>query len=413
MASEDHYDEDALMAEALALSTGAAAPSAPAASGTTGSASTAEQDAADYAAAEKALADADDAAPQIHMQNVGETAEWEEEMVPVPVNNEFLEQLIEMGVTDVRGRKALVHGGSVEGALTWLAEHQDDADIDQPYMVRKQDTLPKPVLTAEEKQARVEAMKDKIKQRREERAKQERAEEIRREKERRERGQRMDETLEERQRMQRKRELEKAKREKEEEAKERARLRAEIARDKELRRKNNGVLPSVLGVEGYNPPIIQYNQPAGEAAPATGAPAPSSSSTTTPKPAVASAAAAAPAAADVSPEAKIEQAIGMISRYRTGGDGGQALKLLLTFVKNIVEHPDDPKYRSINPESAAFKSKLASLVGPSQFFKYAGFERDNFDGKLKYTGAADSPVLLFAHRKLVEADALYQQQNPA
>lgn len=406
MASEDHYDEDAMMAEALALSTGAA-PSAPAAA--TGSASTAEQDAADYAAAEKALADADEAAPQIHMHNVGESAEWEEEMVPVPVNNEFLEQLIEMGVTDVRGRKALVHGGSVEGALTWLAEHQDDADIDQPYMVRKKDTLPKPVLTEEEKQARVEAMKDKIKQRREERAKQERAEEIRREKERRERGQKMDETLEERQRMQRKRELEKAKREKEEEAKERARLRAEIARDKELRRKNNGVLPSVLGVEGYNPPIIQYNQPGGEA-PAAGAPAPSSS-TVTPKPAAAPVA-AAPAAAEVSPEAKIEQAIGMISRYRTGGDGGQALKLLLTFVKNIVEHPDDPKYRSINPESAAFKNKLASLVGPSQFFKYAGFERDNFDGKLKYSGAADHPVLLFAHRKLVEADALYQQQNP-
>jgi hypothetical protein len=410
MSSEDHYDEDAMMAEALALSSGAA-PSAPAAAGTTGSASTAEQDAADYAAAEKALADADDAAPQIHMHNVGESADWEEEMVPVPVNNEFLEQLIEMGVTDVRGRKALVHGGSVEGALTWLSEHQDDADIDQPYMVRKKDTLPKPVLTEEEKLARVEAMKDKIKQRREERAKQERAEEIRREKDRRERGQRMDETLEERQRQQRKRDLDKAKREKEEEAKERARLRAEIARDKEMRRKNNGVLPSVLGVEGYNPPIIQYNQPGGDA-PAAGAPAPSSS-TATPKPAVAAAPAApASAAAAVSPEAKIEQAIGMISRYRTAGDGGQALKLLLTFVKNIVEHPDDPKYRSINPESAAFKSKLASLVGPPQFFKYAGFERDNFDGKLKYAGAADHPVLLFAHRKLVEADALYQQQNP-
>ena len=30
-------------------------------------------------------------------------------------------------------------------------------------------------------------------------------------------------------------------------------------------------------------------------------------------------------------------------RYRTGGDGGNALKLLLTFVKNVVDHPDDVK----------------------------------------------------------------------
>lgn len=33
-------------------------------------------------------------------------------------------------------------------------------------------------------------------------------------------------------------------------AKERLRLRAEIARDKELRKANKGVLPSVLGVDG-------------------------------------------------------------------------------------------------------------------------------------------------------------------
>lgn len=48
-------------------------------------------------------------------------------------------------------------------------------------------------------------------------------------------------------------------------AKERQRLRAEIAADKERRRANNGVLPSVLGVDGYNPSIIQYDVPADKA----------------------------------------------------------------------------------------------------------------------------------------------------
>ena len=38
-------------------------------------------------------------------------------------------------------------------------------------------------------------------------------------------------------------------------------MRAEIARDKEARRANKGVLPSVLGVDGYNPSAPQYDIP--------------------------------------------------------------------------------------------------------------------------------------------------------
>ena len=48
---------------------------------------------------------------------------------------ELLAELMEMGFNDVRARKGLVHGTSLDGALAWLSEHQDDADIDQPYMV--------------------------------------------------------------------------------------------------------------------------------------------------------------------------------------------------------------------------------------------------------------------------------------
>ena len=62
-------------------------------------------------------------------------SEWEEEMVPVPVDSALLSDLMEMGFSDVRARKGLVHGNSLDGALAWLSEHQDDADIDQPYMV--------------------------------------------------------------------------------------------------------------------------------------------------------------------------------------------------------------------------------------------------------------------------------------
>ena len=81
-------------------------------------------------------------------------------------------------------------------------------------MVRKADTLPKPQLTEEEKAARMQAIKDRVKQRREEKERIEKAEAIKREKERRERDQKMAETQEERQRMLRKREAERQAREK-------------------------------------------------------------------------------------------------------------------------------------------------------------------------------------------------------
>jgi len=144
-------------------------------------------------------------------------------------------------------------------------------------------------------------------------------------------------------------------------AKERLRLRAEIAADKERRRANNGVLPSVLGVDGYNPSIIQYDVPATGTAAAAPAPAmePASvpakrvsevSVSPTPAPAAAkvpptkkATPASAAAVSTQTPEQRIDNAIQTIMRYRTGGDGGAALKLLLTFVRNVAENPTELK----------------------------------------------------------------------
>ena len=51
----------------------------------------------------------------------------------------------------------------------------------------------------------------------------------------------------------------------------------------------------------------------------------------------------ASAPSNLSPEQRVDQAISTIMKYRTAGDGGQALKLLLTFVKNIAENPEETK----------------------------------------------------------------------
>ncbi len=421
--AQGESEEEAALAQAMAISLAESQP-ASAQSKTSVSAS---QEAADYAAAKQELArieEGEEAAPEIHIApRNGE--EWEEEMVPVPVSEELLSELLDMGFSDTRARKGLVHGKTVDGALSWIDEHQEDADIDQPYMVRKVDTLPRPVLSAEEKARRLEEIKDMIKTRREERAKHEKVEEIRREKERRERGQKMDETLEERQRLQRKREAERLKKEKDDAAKERARLKAEIARDKEIRRANKGVMPSVLGVGGYNPSAIQYDQPGAAAAAAIHSAAAAPAGPTTPAAApkaapVFATSSSAPktkpressAVSELSAEERVDQAIATIARYRTGGDGGQALKLLLTFVRNIAEHPNETKYRSVNLDSAAFKAKLASLVGPMNLLRALGFEKDEAENKLKFEGDAASVLMSSSLQKLAKAEALYRQMNP-
>lgn len=127
------------------------------------------------------------------------------------------------------------------------------------------------------------------------------------------------------------------------------------------------MLPSVLGVDGYNPSIIQYDVPAtGSAAPAgaaASAPAPAAvapasvpakrvnEGSVSPTPVAAAkvpptkkattASTAAPSAQ--SPAERIDSAIQTLLRYRTGGDGGAALKLLLTFVRNVAENPTELK----------------------------------------------------------------------
>jgi hypothetical protein len=58
-----------------------------------------------------------------------------------------------------------VHGSTVEGALQWITDNENDPNIDQPYLVRKADTMPRPELTAEEKEAKLFEMKEKIRQR--------------------------------------------------------------------------------------------------------------------------------------------------------------------------------------------------------------------------------------------------------
>ena len=123
-----------------------------------------------------------------------------------------------------------------------------------------------------------------------------------------------------------------------------------------MRRANKGVLPSVLGVEGYNPSVgatdKELGKPGGSASDDSAVAAPSPAVVPDPSSTVRSSTApSAPASLSTSTaETKesimrsVDGALTTICRYRTGGDGGQALKMLTLYIQNIVQNPSESKY---------------------------------------------------------------------
>ena len=198
-----------------------------------------------------------------------------------------------------------------------------------------------------------------------------------REKLRRESGKSIIKTNEELQRLSRQREFAAMKKEKEAQKAERERLRLEIAKDKAERASRGGYLPGRLDPEGYNPSGLQgaygASVPGGEETGEGGKKEEANLSKS-------GAGAEEMPAGSTSMEAA-EKAIGLMKRQRIADGGGMALKTLIAYVKNIAETPAEEKFRSINVENKAFKSRVATVVGGTGFLKAVGFVKDEGEGR--------------------------------
>ena len=330
----------------------------------------------------------------------------------------------EMGFSVLRAQKGLLYSqqNTVEGAIEWLTAHQDDADIDEPItnaglkvMSYKCNTCGKllsnaanlelhanktghtdfeestenaPVLTAEEKTAKIAEIKELLKKKRAEREAAEQVDEVEREKQRRLMGANMQMTKEQHEAEQRKRDAYLRQKEKQSYAKERARIKAELEKDKLERMANKGKLKSKLGVEGYHPDAIQYDVDPMTAASGTAA-----------------AAGASPEhkKAKVDP-GKIDEYITKVSSYRAGGDGGKCLKVLLAYVGNVVDQPDEAKFRSINMDNKVFKTKVKPFVGAKLLLLAVGFHQaEKSQDALVLSDDADKTLLADTKAKLQAA----------
>lgn len=346
------------------------------------------------------------------------------------LNQEDITSLTEsMGFSIIRAQKGLLNSnGTVEGAIEWLLEHQEDDNIDDPIdMVPKtpagpisyrcvatgkifanmadlelhanrtghsdfeETTEQKKPLSPEEKAAKILEIKSLLKAKRAERELKEKDEEVVREKQRREMGQQMAKTREQMEIDERKRMAHSHKREKENAIKERARIRAELEKDKRERMANKGKLSSKLGIDGYNPDAIQYDVPGGgggggeskedgDGAPKKKAAAPS--------------------------VAKMDEYVAKVASYRAGGDGGHCLKILKAYIGNITKNPDDVKYRKINMENKAYKTKVKPFLGAKNLLLCVGFVPTKDGTGMELAEDADMDVLKMAEDKV---DAAYEK----
>lgn len=303
---------------------------------------------------------------------------------PPPVNEEILAMLQDMGFPEIRAKKALLSTSNegLEQAIQWLEVHQDDADIDEPIQcldLSSGKSSSKKPLTAEEKAAKVEELKARIAARRAERSMEEKQTSKQSEIQRREMGKQMAAAREEYEKIQRDIEYKKRKKEKEDARRERERLRAEIAKDKAERRARGGKL--------YGRPITTSEDPA----PSSATTAPSTSAT--PKP-----------VKKLAPKEKIDESIEKLKKYRIGNDGLTAIKTLNVYVKNLVEKPGEDKFRTINLNNAAFKKRVAGLVGGISFLTALGYKKNEDSTMLNLSlDDRDESLLQYAQTKLQNA----------
>ena len=234
-----------------------------------------------------------------------------------------------------------------------------------------------------------------LKLKRAEREEAEKVDDTEREKQRRMMGKEIAKTKEQLDQEQRKREAYLRKKEKDAFQKERLRLREELARDRAERAAHKGKLSSRLGVDGYKPDGIQYDVPvgAGDDGGADNTAAVEQQPNRPKKP-----------KADAG---KIDEYISKVSSYKAGGDGGVCLKVLKTYIGNVVDKPEEEKFKTINMENKAFKTKVKPFVGAKNVLLACGFQPNESGDALVLADDADPQVLKDTKTKLEAALIAY------
>jgi hypothetical protein len=88
-------------------------------------------------------------------------------------------------------------------------------------------------------------------------------------------------------------------------------------------------------------------------------------------------------------------------------DGGKCLKILKTYVGNVVDNPEEGKFKSVNMENKTFKSKVKPFIGAKNLLIAVGFKRNEKGDALVLEDDADTELLAATKAKLEKAMVAY------
>ncbi|XP_057546769.1 uncharacterized protein LOC130825517 [Amaranthus tricolor] len=299
-----------------------------------------------------------------------------EEMVVPEVDKKLLEELEGMGFSLARATRALHCSGnsSLESAVNWIVEHENDADIDQMPMVlaSSKNEPPKPSLTEEEKKIKLLELRERARKKKEE---EERKMEREKEKERIRIGKELLEAKRIEEENERKRLIAFRKAEKEEERRAREKIRQKLEEDKAERRRKLGLPPEDPVAAKPSAPAVEEKK----------------------------------ISLPVKPVTKAEQmreCLRSLKKNHKDEDARvkKAFQTLFTYAGNVVKHPDEEKYRKIRLTNQAFQDRVGGLKGGIEFLELCGFEKTE-DGEFLFLARekVDLAVLNSAGKELQSA----------
>uniref|UniRef100_A0ACD5TBT7 Uncharacterized protein n=1 Tax=Avena sativa TaxID=4498 RepID=A0ACD5TBT7_AVESA len=270
-----------------------------------------------------------------------------QEMVAPEVNKEMLADLESMGFSTGRATRALHFSGNstIEGAINWLSEHQEDPDIDEMPMVpaNSNTVANKPSLTPEEAKIKAQELRERARKKKEE---EERRMEREKEKERIRIGKELLEAKRMEEVNERKRIIELRRLEKEEEKRAREKIRQKLEEDKAERRRKLGLPAEVPSAsKPSTPPPVEEKKSALPIRPAT-------------------------------KSERMRDCLRNIKQQNKEKDAEvkRAFQTLLTYIGNVVKNPEEEKFRKIRLSNATFQERVGNLGG-IQFLELCGFEK--------------------------------------
>ncbi|GMI05184.1 hypothetical protein TrVE_jg12421 [Triparma verrucosa] len=179
------------------------------------------------------------------------------------------------------------------------------------------------------------------------------------------------------------------KKEKKESLLERERLRLQISQDKIERKQKKGYLNSRLGPEGYAPDALLKNTDGWTSSPSK---SPPKTPTRT-------------------PSEIIVDSVQKLSLYKSCGSGGLSMSLLILFINNVIEKPNEEKYRRINTNSKSYVEKLKGKIGAAAILKACGWRKEEGEEGRLVLGEVEGGVLREAKRELESGRHRFEKEQ--